>query len=258
VAATEGRLVLLTGAASGIGRCTAGEFAGRGARVAAVDRDAEGLESLARDHERVFPLVADVTDGGSMEAMARRVLDEHGVPDVVVANAGIGLDALLVETRDEDLRQLFDVNVFGVYRTVRPFVGAMVERGSGRLLLMSSIVGKRGAPHYSAYSASKFALHGIADALRCELWGTRVTVGVLCPASTRTSFQRNTLRTGTGQKRVRPVRRTPESVARAVVSMAGSRRRERILGVESKAIVFVDSLLPGLIDRIFHRLLCRG
>ena len=187
--AHSGRLVLITGASAGIGRVTALAFAALGDRVVAVARSADKLDTLRGESERIIPIVADVTDGPAMEAMAARVLDEHGVPDVVIANAGIGLDALFVETTDEALRRVLEVNVVGVYRTARPFVGPMCERGSGRILLVSSIVGKRGVPHYTGYSASKFALHGIADALRGELWGSGVSVGVVCPASTETDFR---------------------------------------------------------------------
>jgi short-subunit dehydrogenase len=249
--------VLVTGTSKGIGRSAAIEFTRRGDRVVAVARSRDALDALAREHERIVPVVADVADTESMQALGDRVLAEHGVPDVVVANAGIGLDALFTATKDEDLRRLFEVNVGGVFRTVRPFIDGMVQRGSGRVLIISSIVGKRGIPHYSGYSASKFALHGVADALRAELCGSGVTVGVLCPSSTKTDFQRNTLRTGTGQRRVRLVRHSPESVAHVIVSMASSRRRERILGFESKLLTFLDVISPGLVDWILARTLTR-
>ena len=96
-------------------------------------------------------MLADVTDAASMQAMVHRVQDQCGVPDVVVANAGIGLDALFVETTDAALQQLFEANVVGVFRTVRPFLQPMIDRGSGRILIVSSIVGKRGVPHYAGY-----------------------------------------------------------------------------------------------------------
>jgi short-subunit dehydrogenase len=176
---------------------------------------------------------------------------------VVVANAGIGLDAKLAETTDEALRAVFEVNVFGLVRTVRPFLEPMIARGSGRILLVSSIVGKRGVPHYAAYSASKFALHGIADALRSELWRSGVSVGVVCPASTTTDFAEHVLRAGPAQRRVRPRRHSPESVARAIVRMAGSTRREALLGFEAKLLVLGDLLAPGLVDAILARALTR-
>lgn len=252
-----GRLVLITGASMGIGREAALAFADRGDRVVAIARGRERLEQLAREQAAIVPYEADVARAESMATVARRVLQEQGLPDVVIANAGIGLDALFVETSDESLRRLFEINVIGVFRTLRPFLPGMIERGSGRALLVSSIVGKRGVPHYAGYSASKFSLHGVADALRAELWGTGVTVGVVCPASTETGFQQHALRSGPPQKRFRPLRRSAASVARALVSMAASRRRERILGVEAKLMTFVDSLAPGVIDWILARALTR-
>jgi short-subunit dehydrogenase len=134
----------------------------------------------------------------------------------------------------------------------------MVERGGGRIVLVSSIVGKRGIPHYAAYSASKFALHGMADALRSELAGTGVSVGVVCPSSTRTAFHDNAMRSGPAQRRVRPVRRSPDYVARAVASMARSRRRERVLGWEGKLLCLANALAPGLVDRVLARVLTRS
>jgi short-subunit dehydrogenase len=150
---------------------------------------------------------------------------------------------------------VFETNVLGVYRTLRPFVPPMVARGSGRILVVSSVVGRRGTPNYSAYSASKFALHGMADALRVELHGSGVTVGVVCPSSTTTEFHASRLQQGPQQRRVRPMKHTAESVARALVRMSRSTRRETVLSVEGKLLVAADALAPGLLDRILARVL---
>jgi len=252
------KLVVLTGASAGIGRSASIAFARRGARVLGLARRGDALESLAQeigDPSRFVAIQADVVDAGSMERATSRILGEFGVPDVVVANAGIGLDALFAETSDEALRTVFDVNVFGLVRSVRPFVKPMVDRGTGRILFVSSIVGKRGIPHYSAYSASKFALHGMAEALRSELWGSGVTVGLVCPGSTETEFQNNALRSGPMQNRVRPRRHSAAAVAEIIVSMAGSRRREVVIGVESKLLAMASRIVPGLVDRLLARML---
>jgi short-subunit dehydrogenase len=253
-------VVLITGASSGIGRASAIAFVRRGYRVIAVARSETQLRSLAEDCDaaRLPTIVADVTDAASVEAMVGRVLGEHGLPDVVVANAGVGLDALFTRTSDAALRAVFEVNVFGVVRTIRPFIGPMIERGSGRLLLISSIVGKRGTPHYSAYSASKFALHGLADALRAELVGTNVSVGLVDPSSTESRFQDNLLRDGPQQNRSRPRRHTAESVADAIVRMAESRRREVILGFEAKLLHWANVVAPGFVDRLLAKKLRRS
>ena len=256
----SGSRVLITGASSGIGRAAVRAFVAEGATVLALARDERKLRELSAElggESRVEPLVCDVTDGPAMEAMAKAVLDDGGAPDVIVANAGVGLDARFAATTDEAIRTVFEVNVFGVVRTIRPFLPAMTARGSGRILMISSAVGKRGIPNYAAYSGSKFALHGMAEALRAELVGTGVTVGIVCPSSTTTEFQERIRREGPPQVRTRVKRHSAETVARALVSMARSTRRERILSAEAKLMNGVNRIAPGLMDWILAKALVR-
>jgi NAD(P)-dependent dehydrogenase (short-subunit alcohol dehydrogenase family) len=228
-----------------------------GARVVGLARSAERLDAIAQElgSPRFVGVPGDVSDASSMDAAARRILGEVGTPDVIVANAGIGLDALFQNTTDDALRAVFEVNVFGVYRSIRPFLPAMLERGSGRIVIVSSVVGERGIPFYSAYSASKFALAGMCDALRPELAGTGVTVGLVCPTTTASEFQARLLREGPSQRRVRLRSHPPESVARAIVEMARSRRRKRVLTLEGKLLAWAGRFAPGLVDRFLARTL---
>ena len=254
----SGRRVLITGASFGIGRAATKAFVDEGAVVLAVARSKDRLDALAVElggPARVVTFVADVADGPGMEALAQNILAAHGVPDVVVANAGLGMDARFAVTTDDAWRAVFEVNVFGVVRTIRPFIPGMAARGSGRILIVSSAVGKRGVPSYSAYSASKFALHGMADALRPELAGTGVTVGIVCPSSTTTSFEERKLRAGPPQIRVRVQKHSPESVARALVRMARGTRREIVLSPEAKLMNVLNRLAPGMLDRILAKVL---
>jgi short-subunit dehydrogenase len=254
----DGKLVLLTGASQGIGLAAARAFVREGARVIAIARSQDRLQELhAELGERLVPLAADVGDTPSMEAATRQVLERIGLPDVVIANAGIGLDARFEATSDAAMRELLEVNTIGVLRTARPFVRPMVERGSGRILFVSSVVGKRGIPHYTAYCASKFALHGMADCLRPELAGTGVTVGLVCPSSTTTEFQANLRRAGPAQNKKRLNKHSAESVAAALLSMAASTRREHVLSPEGKAMKWVSLLAPGVMDFILGRVFMR-
>ena len=255
----RGKHVLLTGASEGIGRASAEAFVEAGAIVLALARSKERLGVLAAElpPSRVVPFVADVADGARMEEVAREILDRFGPPDVVVANAGIGLDARVSETSDEALRRVFDVNVYGAVRSFRPFLPAMIKRGRGRIVLVSSIVGKRGTPNYGAYSASKFALHGLADALRPELLGTGVTVGIVCPSSTTTRFDERKMRSGIPQNKVRVQRHSPASVARAIVRMSRSSRREMVLSAEGRLMVVVNALSPRLMDWVLAKTLVK-
>lgn len=253
-----GKLVLITGASTGIGAASARAFVRHGARVVGVARNRQRLDSLSEElggEERFVPLAADVTDADSMRDMTSQVLGRIGLPDVVVANAGVGLDALFVEMKEEVLQTVLDVNVLGLLRTVRPFLPPMIERGSGRVLFISSVVGKRGIPHYAGYAASKFALHGMADSLHCELHGTGVSLGVLCPTSTTSEFHDRIMHEGPPQRRYRPRLQSAETVARAIVRMAGSRRREMVLSAEARFMVFVDQVAPRLVDAILARMM---
>jgi short-subunit dehydrogenase len=254
----SGRRVLITGASSGIGRAAAKAFIAEGAFVLAVARTKDRLDTLAAElggPARVATYVGDVADGPGMEALSQRILAEQGVPDVVVANAGVGVDAHFVATTDDVWRTVFEVNVFGVVRTIRPFLPGMIARGSGRVLIVSSAVGKRGVPSYSAYSGSKFALHGMADALRPELAGTGVTVGIICPSSTTTEFEDRKFRAGPPQIHVRVQKHSAESVARAMVRMARGTRREIVLSPEAKLMNVLNRLAPGILDRILAKVL---
>ncbi len=255
----QDKLVLITGASAGIGKVTAQEFVREGARVIGTGRNRERLDAV-RDEigaGKFVPIVADVADAGSMASMVTRIVGEVGLPDIVIANAGIGHDAHFVDTSEEAWRELFETNVFGVVRTVRPFVPGMIERGSGRVLLISSVVGKRGIPHYAAYSASKFALDGLADVLRVELVGTGVTLGTIYPSSTVSEFQDRTQRVGLERKPKRPKRHPTIKVARAILSMAGSRRPEMLLSFEGNFMAVVDKISPRLVDWILSRVLQR-
>lgn len=255
-----GRRVLITGASSGIGRAAVKAFVNAGALVLAVARSKERLDALSAEiggPPRVTTFVTDVADGPAMEALARSVLAGPGLPDVIVANAGIGMDARFADTCDDALRRVFEVNVFGVVRTIRPFLPPMIARGSGRILMVSSAVGKRGVPNYAAYSGSKFALHGMADALRPELVGTGVTVGIVCPSSTTTEFAERKLRAGPPQANVRVQRHSAESVAAALVRMARSTRREIVLSPEAKLMNAMNRLAPGILDWILAKALVK-
>jgi short-subunit dehydrogenase len=215
----------------------------------------ELVAKLASAGGRAEARVADVADGPSMQALSAAVLAQHGPPDVVVANAGFGLDARVVDTTDEDLQRILDTNVIGVYRTIRPFLPGMLARGSGRILIVSSVVGLRGTPHYSAYSASKFALHGMADSLRAEIHGSGVSAGIICPSSTESEVRHARVHRGPAQKNVRAATHSAESVAKVIVRMARGRRRRYVCSAEGRLMVAVNAVAPGILDALLHRLL---
>jgi short-subunit dehydrogenase len=231
------RIALVTGAASGIGRATSLELAHRGASLVLADIDAKGLSAVAdeaRAHgvdARTF--VVDVADAAAVESLARDV----GPIDLLVNNAGIAVAAPFVHTSARDWERLFGVNVFGPLRLTRAFLPSMIERKNGQIVFVASLAGLVGAPALVAYTTTKFAVVGFAEALRLELAGTGVGVTTVCPGFVRTNFAKST------RYERSPLRAfldhppgwyglSKERVARALVDAVVARRPLVVLGPE--------------------------
>ncbi|MGW0698109.1 SDR family oxidoreductase [Streptomyces sp. NPDC002867] len=189
-----GRLVLVTGAASGIGRATAFAFAEAGARVVAVDRDAEGAArtaELARltGAADAWAETVDVGDEQAMEKLAEKVTTEYGVVDVLVNNAGIGLSGSFLDTSTDDWKKVLDVNLWGVIHGCRLFGGRMAERGQGgHIVNVASAAAYLPSRTLSAYSTSKAAVLMLSECLRAELAGRGIGVSVICPGIVNTDI----------------------------------------------------------------------
>lgn len=175
--------VFLTGAGSGIGAALARHYAEQGAVIGLVGRRASVLDALAASLPgRHLCLPADVADPASIQQAAARFMDEAGVPDIVIANAGISVGTLTEELDDLGaFAAVLRTNVLGMVATFQPFVTAMRERGSGRLVGISSVAGVRGLPGAGAYSASKAAAARYLESLRVELHGSGVRVVEIRP-----------------------------------------------------------------------------
>jgi len=189
-----GQLVLVTGAGSGIGRATAFAFAEAGARVVAVDRDAE---SAARTAElarligapEAWAETVDVSDGPAMEKLAAKVAGEYGVVDVLVNNAGIGLSGSFFDTTPEDWKKVLDVNLWGVIHGCRLFGKQMAERGQGgHIVNTASAAAFQPSRTLPAYSTSKAAVLMLSECLRAELSGQGIGVSAICPGLVNTNI----------------------------------------------------------------------
>jgi NAD(P)-dependent dehydrogenase (short-subunit alcohol dehydrogenase family) len=180
--------VVITGASSGIGLALAQHYLGQGAVVGAVARRAELLHSLATQFPgqvHAYPL--DVRDAAAMQAAARDFMARAGVPDIVIANAGVSIGTLTRYAEDNDVfQQVMDINVLGTVKTFQPFVEAMRKAGRGRLAGIASVAGFRGLSGLGAYSASKAALISYLESLRVDLYGSGVKVVTICPGYIKT------------------------------------------------------------------------
>lgn len=264
-----GQLVLVTGAASGIGKAIALAFAEAGARVVAVDRDAEGAAGTAELSLRIgapeaWPETVDVSDGPAMEALAARTLDRYGVPDVVVNNAGIGLAGSFLDTTPEDWKQVLDVNLWGVIHGCRLYGRQLVERGEGGHIVntasAAAFLPSRALP---AYSTSKAAVLMLSECLRAELAPHGIGVSAICPGLVNTAITGSARHAGVSDKeqerrRAKSARLyrlrnyPPEKVARAVVKAVLRDTAVVPVTSEARGARLLSRLSPGAL-RAFAR-----
>jgi NAD(P)-dependent dehydrogenase (short-subunit alcohol dehydrogenase family) len=179
---------MITGAARGLGLEIARAALTGGEQVAVAARRPERLPQDVRDHPNVLPVRLDVTDEAQIASAVAEVVDRFGTIDVLVNNAGRGLLGALEEITDAEARSLFDVNVFGLINTTRAALPIMRTAGKGKLVHIGSRSGFEGEPGVSLYSASKFAVAGISEALAAEMEPFGIQSMVVEPGVFRTDF----------------------------------------------------------------------
>jgi len=251
----KNKIAVVTGASSGIGEATARALSGRGASVVLAARSVDRLRMLERDlsaaGRRVLVVETDVSDVASVEAMIEETAAAFGVVDVLVNNAGIGLSGRVAEVRAEDLRYVFEVNVIGPLNCIQAALPHM--RSGGRIINVSSVVGKRAIPKVGAYCATKSALNALSDSLRVEIAERGITVTSVYPGTTRTAFRDNSRRTKDEKRGWRPKGVTPDLVAERIARAAEKGGRDVYVTLPDLLFVAGVTLLPGLADRVLSR-----
>ncbi|MBA2783587.1 MAG: SDR family NAD(P)-dependent oxidoreductase [Rubrobacteraceae bacterium] len=252
--ALRGKVAVVTGASSGIGEATASELASRGASVVLASRAMDKLEALQREISSsgglALAVETDVSDRGSVEAMVGRAIGEFGSLDILVNNAGLGLSGRIAEVRAEDVRHVFEVNAIGPLNCIQAALPHMGE--GGRIINVSSVVGRRAIPKVGAYCASKSALGALSDALRVEVADRGVTVTSVYPGTTRTSFRENSRRTRDEKRGWRPKGVTPDKVAQKIADAAERGPRDVYVTLPDRLFVAGVTLFPGLADRVLR------
>ncbi len=254
---SEQQVAIVTGASSGIGMETALAFARRGWAVVPAARRLDRLEEVAQRCRQAgglaIPVAVDVTSREQVENLVARAHSKFGRIDVMVNNAGYGIHARVHETTPEQMRSIFDVNFFGVFYGCRAVAPIMISQRSGHIFNVSSIIGKRGAPFNGAYSATKFAVCGLTDAMRVELQPHNVRVTSVCPALTDTEFfdhvDGGTSRGRSSFVRFRGLTR-PEVVARRIVRSTGRNVPELVFTAGGRLLTIIATLSPRLADRM--------
>jgi short-subunit dehydrogenase len=251
------RVVAITGASAGIGRATALRLARDGAALAICARRSGQLDAAADDIRRLggraLAIAGDVTRADDMEALVNAAVDRFGRLDVMICNAGFGIYGTLDQIAPADLRRLMDVNYIGTCLAARAALPVFRRQGRGHLIVVSSVVGKRGIPYMGAYAATKFAQVGLAESLRSELRGTGVDVTVVYPISTRTEFFDVMTRESGFATRGDGPKQQVSAVADAIAAAIERPRPEVFPYPAARLLGIMNALAPGFTDRLARR-----
>jgi short-subunit dehydrogenase len=252
------RVIAITGASAGIGRATAVRLARDGAAVAICARRQPELDAAAAEIEaaggRALPIAADVTRAEDMDRFVAATVDRFGRLDVMLCNAGFGVAGAIDAVPVEQIRKLMEVNYMGTVHAARAALGVFRRQNHGHLIVVSSIVGKRGVPYMGAYSATKFAQVGLAECLRAEVAGSPIHVSVVYPVSTETDFfDVMSHETGATVTRTGGPSQKPSVVADAIARAIDRPVPEVYPYARSRALVWLNAMAPGFADRIVKK-----
>ena len=251
------RVTVITGASAGIGRAVAEQAGARGAAVVLSARRVDQLEAIAAGivakGGRALAVPGDVTRDDDMQALVARAIDVFGRIDVMVCNAGIGFHDTFEGTGPDVMRRLVDVNLMGTLYAARAAMPHFRAQGSGHLIAVSSIVGRRGIAGSAVYAATKAAQIGLIEGIRAETFGTNIHASVVYPVSTRTEFRDAIKRdfgqdfSGTGPQQ------SADEVARAIIDCIRTPRPEVYPLGNAKWLSVVSVIAPGLADKLVQK-----
>ncbi|HEY6305948.1 MAG TPA: SDR family oxidoreductase [Candidatus Angelobacter sp.] len=257
----QDRSVWITGASSGIGEALAVAFHNAGARLILSARREEELKRVqgrcgGEPGTRILPL--DMSLAQSLADKAKAALEMLGGIDILVLNAGISQRSLTRDTDETVYRRLMEVNFFGPEALARAVLPSMLAKKSGHLVVISSIAGKFGVPLRSGYSATKFALHGLFEALRAEESRNGIRVTMVCPGFIRTEISVSALKgDGSQHAKVDPelARGMPvEECARQILKGVARHKEEISVGApREKMLIYMKRFSPGLLTKLVSR-----
>ena len=268
------KVVVITGAGSGIGRALAAELTRRGANVAISDWNADSVAQTARMIEgsgtKVLTDSFDVSDRAAFEAHAQRVFEEFGRADIVINNAGVSLAAQVATMTYEDLEWVIDIDFWGVVHGTKAFLPHILERGTGAVVNVSSVYGLFGVPTQSGYNAAKFAVRGFTEALQQEVAGTDVVVTRVHPGGIKTNIVRHgrireSMAQGHDPEELaeqfeNAVRTTPERAAEIIVNGLVKRKPRVLIGPDAVMLDLLVRIVPvryqnvmGLLNRLMFK-----
>lgn len=257
------RVVVITGAASGIGRSLAVQLAGMGASLAIADMNLEGMAQTRQLVEnagaRCTSHKLDVADREAFEAFARDVISEHGEVHVVFNNAGVTMVDSVENQSYEDFNWLMSINFWGVVHGTRAFLPYLKQVDEAHIINVSSVFGILAMPLQSAYNTSKFAVRGFTEALKMELAGSPIQVSCVHPGGIKTGIAQNSRMNektlGVPQEQLKAeftakARTTADQAAAIIIRGVKKNKRRILVGADAKIMSLVTRLFPGSYEKL--------
>jgi short-subunit dehydrogenase len=253
----SGRRVLITGASSGIGRALAVQLAEAGARLVVAARSVDKLQELAGSltalGAEVHAVPADVTQAADRALLFAAVQTDLGGLDVLINNAGVASWAHFAESSEAILRQVMEVNFFAPAELIRLAIPTLTQGQQPAIVNVSSMCGRRAMPGWSEYSASKFALCGLTEALRAELVRYAIDILLIVPGLTQSDFPKNLLQ-ARGRARIEFDKgMPPDQVAAGILQSLRKNKTETVMGSEARWMLRFNKFFPRLTDWLLAR-----
>jgi short-subunit dehydrogenase len=248
----KNKVVLITGASSGIGKETAMQFAKKGAHVVIVARRKQKLEELSHDLKKLTATIlffeCDVSDKFQVERMSKLVLEKFGSIDILVNNAGFAIYGSFSDLTVEEVESQMATNYFGMIYCTKNFLPTMIAKKSGHIVNVASVAASFGLPGIASYCASKFAMLGFSEGLKHELKSTGVEITVVSPIMVRTNFFDHP--SFKKMPKYSPISLSDATVAKAILRAANSSRLEIIVPFVVRVAVWMKNTFPYLINPI--------
>lgn len=251
----KNKIVLITGASSGIGKQTAIEFAKKGANLILVARRKDRLESIADElkkfHISILVCQCDVSNKEQVKEMSKTVLEEFNTVDILINNAGFAIYGSVSELSIDEIESQMETNYFGMVYCIKNFLPYMLEKKSGHIVNVASVAASFGLPGIAPYCASKFAMLGFSEGLKHELKNTGIGITVVSPIMVKTDFFNHP--SFENMSKFSPTSLNSKTVANAILKASNSSRLEIIVPSVVRGAVWLKNTFPYLINPILGK-----
>uniref|UniRef100_UPI00405643BF SDR family oxidoreductase n=1 Tax=Alistipes sp. TaxID=1872444 RepID=UPI00405643BF len=255
----DNKVVIVTGASSGIGEALAREFAARGAKVVLGARSLEKLQTITEEIKatgaEALCCACDVVKEEECKRLVETAVEHFGGVDVLICNAGLSMRAIFDEVELSVLHRLMDVNFWGTVNCCK-YALPYLQKAKGSIVGISSVAGLHGLPGRTGYSASKYAMTGFLETLRIENLKKGLHVMIACPGFTASNVRFSALTADGSQQGATPRNEgkmmTSAEVAKIVAQATGRRKRLCLMEAEGRATHFLKKFAPGLVDKLFY------